>query len=103
LHVSTCLPIVDEQLRIYKNIFHERDESYNIEQRYDLLLAMDHFRADVEHQLQIDVDEIIRQELIYLKLAVDRTSDRSTNKKQQTKRKKLKKRDRKMKDIVANR
>ena len=69
--MSKFLPLINEQLTIYKDLFYERDESSNREQRYDVLLAMDHFRVDVEEELRQVVDRLVRDELIYLKLAID--------------------------------
>jgi hypothetical protein len=88
-------------MSIYKELFYERDESYNEEQHYDTLLAMDHFRPEVENELRQNVDQILRNELIYLKLAIDNAEDKPTKKSK--KKKKKKKRTKKVKDIVANR
>lgn len=88
-------------MSIYKEFFYERDESYNPSQQYDKLLAMDQFRPEVEDELRHDVDSILRNELIYLKLAIDNTEDQKSKKRK--KKKKKKKRKKKMKDIVANR
>jgi hypothetical protein len=88
-------------MSIYKELFYERDESYNETQKYDKLLAMDHFRPEVEDELQHDVDNILRNELIYLKLAIDNIEDKKPKKRK--KKKKKKKRKKKIKDIVANR
>jgi len=86
-------------MSIYKELFYQRDESYNETQHYDKLLVMDHFRPEVENELRHDVDNILRNELIYLKLAIDNSEDKKTKKN----RKQKKKRKKKMKDIVANR
>jgi hypothetical protein len=62
---------------------------------------MDQFRPEVEDELRRDVDNILRNELIYLKLAIDNTEDKKLKKKK--KKKKKKKRKKKVKDLVANR
>lgn len=98
---SKFIPIVNEQMTIYKDLFYERDESHNKEQRYDTLLAMDHFRPEVENEIRRDVDNILRNELIYLKLSIDNSIDKQTKKSK--KKKKKKKRNKKVKDILANR
>jgi hypothetical protein len=85
-------------MNIYKELFYERDESYNKTQQYDKLLVIDHFRPEVENELRHDVDNILRNELIYLKLAIDNTKDKKL-KKTKTK----KKRKKKIKDIIVNR
>ena len=86
---------------IYKDLFYERDESYNVEQRYDMLLATEQFRPEIEEELRQEVDDILRKELIYLKLAVDNSEDAPTKKSK--KKKKKTKRKKKVKDPVANR
>jgi hypothetical protein len=85
-------------MSIYKELFYERDESHNETQHYDKLLLMDHFRPEVENELRHDVDNIFRNELIYLKLAIDNIEDKKSKKT-----KKKKKRKKKIKDILANR
>ncbi|CAF0820478.1 unnamed protein product [Rotaria sordida] len=101
LESSKFIPIINNQMNIYKELFYERDESYNKEQHYDTLLAIDHFRPEVENEIRHDVDNILRNELIYLKLAIDNTEDKQTKKSK--KKKKRKKRNKKVKDIIANR
>jgi hypothetical protein len=88
-------------MNIYKELFYERDESYNQEQHYDTLLAIDHFRPEVENELRLDVDNILRNELIYLKLSIDNAEDKPSKKSKKKKKKKTRKK--KVKDIVANR
>ena len=93
--------MINNQLSIYKDLFYNRDESYNKEQRYDQLLLMDHFRPTVEDELRRDVDNILRHELVYLKLAIDNSEDKVMKKSK--KKKKRKQRKKKVKDLVANR
>ncbi|CAF3354316.1 unnamed protein product [Rotaria sp. Silwood1] len=101
LESSKFIPVINDQMNIYKELFYERDESYNKEQHYDTLLAIDDFRPEVENEIRHDVDSILRNELIYLKLAIDNVEDKQTKKLK--KKKKRKKRSKKVKDIVANR
>lgn len=86
---------------VYRDLFYERDESHNPSQQYDQLLTMDQFRTEVEEELRSNVDEILRNELVYLKLAIDNVQDRKTKKKK--KKKKKVKRKKKSKDLVGNR
>jgi hypothetical protein len=88
-------------MSVYKELFYERDESHNESQHYDKLLTMDRFQPEVEDELRRDVDNILRNELIYLKLAIDNTEDKKSKKSK--KKKKKKKRKKKVKDLVANR
>ena len=88
-------------MKIYKELFYQRDESYNQKQQYDRLLAIDDFRSEVENEIGRDVDNILRNELIYLKLSIDKAEDKLL--KTRKKRKKKTKEKKKIKDIVANR
>ena len=93
--------MINNQMNIYKELFYERDEFYNKEQHYDTLLAIDHFRPEVENELRFNVDNILRNELIYLKLSIDNAEDKPPKKSKKKKKKKTRKK--KVKDIVANR
>ena len=93
--------MINNQMGVYKELFYERDESHNEDQHYDRLLTIDRFRPEVEDELRRDVDQILRNELIYLKLAVDNIEEK--NPKKTKKKKKKKKRKKKAKDLVANR
>ena len=94
--------MINDQLGVYKELFYERDESHNPRQHYDQLLTMDQFRPEVEEELQRDVDEILRNELVYLKLAIDNVEDRKSKKKKNKKKKKRRGK-KKAKDLVGNR
>ena len=89
-------------MSVYKELFHRRDDNMSGDRHYDLLMAMDHFRPEVEDELRQDVDLMLRHELVSLRLAVDNAEDKPTKKgkKKKTKKKKGKK---KVKDPVANR
>lgn len=101
LESSKFIPVINKELQAYKDLFYKRDESYNEEQHYDTLLAIDEFRPEVENEIQRDVDNILRNELIYLKLSIDNVEDKPMRKPK--KKKKKKKRSKKVKDLVANR
>ncbi|CAF2358990.1 unnamed protein product [Rotaria sp. Silwood2] len=101
LESSKFIPVINDQMNIYKELFYERDESYNKEQHYDTLLAIDNFRPEVENEIRNDIDNILHNELVYLKLAIDNAEDKQTKKSK--KKKKRKNRNKKIKDIVANR
>lgn len=103
LEPSKFIPIINNQLGVYKELFYEQDETYNPTQEYDKLLAIDHFRPEVEEAFRRDVDMILRNELVYLKLAIDNAVDKKSKKKKKRKKKTKKKRKKKSKDIVANR
>ena len=103
LDPSKFVSMMNNQLGFYKDLFYERDESYNSEQRYDRLLLMDEFRPVVEEELRHDVDNILRNELVYLKLAIDNSEDKPMKKSTKKKKKKRKQRKKKVKDLVSNR
>ncbi|CAF0896390.1 unnamed protein product [Adineta ricciae] len=103
LEPSKFVPMMNNQLGVYKDLFYERDESYNSEQRYDRLLLMDEFRPAVEEELRHDVDNILRNELVYLKLAIDNSEDKPMKKSKKKKKKKRRRRKKKGQDLVSNR
>lgn len=89
--------MINEQVANYKNFFYERDEFYNEQQRYDVLLGIEEFRPKVEEELKRNVDEILREELIILRLSIDQMEE--SRKKSKKKRRKKKK----IKDLIENR
>ncbi|CAM4771441.1 unnamed protein product [Rotaria magnacalcarata] len=103
LELSKFIPSINNQMNIYKELFYQRDESHNKDQQYDRLLAMDHFRSEVEYEIRRDVDNILRNELIYLKLSIDNVKDKQIKKSKKKKKKRRRRRNKKTKDIVANR
>ncbi|MGH0123974.1 UNVERIFIED_CONTAM: hypothetical protein FKN15_009486, partial [Acipenser sinensis] len=69
---SNFLPTVVEGSKSYKDVWQGRDEGHNFSQRFDGELIKEEKRKEVEEEIRIQVDELMRQELKNLKLTVDR-------------------------------
>ncbi|XP_063569218.1 dynein regulatory complex protein 11 isoform X5 [Pongo abelii] len=105
---SLFLPAMKEGCNAYKEIWMKKDESWNFSQDYDPELIKEEKRKEVESEIRIQVDELMRQELENLKLAVDRERERpmKAGKKKDKKGKKGKKKEKKAKkdkDLTADR
>nr|XP_033799974.1 dynein regulatory complex protein 11 isoform X6 [Geotrypetes seraphini] len=92
----------------FKDIWQYRDEAWNFPQRHDPELVKEEKRKEVEEEIrEQQVDELMRQELKNLKLAVDRQKgkQRKTKKggKKKSRKKKRKSRRKKKKDLTADR
>ncbi|XP_078260309.1 dynein regulatory complex protein 11 isoform X5 [Rhinoraja longicauda] len=102
---SQFLSTVEEGHRTYEGVWQNRDERANLTQKYVAELIKEDKRKEVEDEIRVQVDELMRQELKNLKIAVDR--DKSTKKKgkKDGKKKKSKKgkKKKKGKDLTANR
>ncbi|KAL1273093.1 hypothetical protein QQF64_028955 [Cirrhinus molitorella] len=107
---SNFLPTVVEGAKMYKEVWHNRDEKQNFLQRFDAQLVREEKRLEVEEELRVQVDELMRQELKNLKLVVDRDKGKkkkkvkkSSKKKKKKGRKTGKKKKKKEKDLTADR
>ncbi|XP_054334384.1 dynein regulatory complex protein 11 isoform X4 [Pongo pygmaeus] len=106
---SLFLPAMKEGCNAYKEIWMKKDESWNFSQDYDPELIKEEKRKEVESEIRIQVDELMRQELENLKLAVDRERERpmkagkKKDKKKGKKGKKKEKKAKKDKDLTADR
>ncbi|XP_051874852.1 dynein regulatory complex protein 11 isoform X2 [Pristis pectinata] len=103
---SDFLPTVAEGHKTYEGVWQNRDERTNLSQKYVAELIKEDKRKEVEEEIRVQVDELMRQELKNLKIAVDR--DKSTKRKgkkdgKKKKSKKEKKKKKKGKDLTANR
>ncbi|CAM4538719.1 dynein regulatory complex protein 11 isoform X1 [Lepidochelys kempii] len=77
---SNFLPIMEEGNNRYKDVWQNRDEQWNFPQEYDPELIKEEKRKEVEEEIRVQVDELMRQELKNLKLAVDREKDKKRKK-----------------------
>uniref|UniRef100_A0A8C6XWK3 IQ motif containing with AAA domain 1 n=1 Tax=Naja naja TaxID=35670 RepID=A0A8C6XWK3_NAJNA len=77
---SNFLPIMEEGNNKYKDIWKNRDEKWNFSQEYDPELIKEEKRKEVEEEIRVQVDELMRQELKNLKLAVDRETEKTGKK-----------------------
>eukprot|EP00112_Aurelia_sp_Birch-Aquarium-sp1_P000787 Seg1077.3 transcript_id=Seg1077.3/GoldUCD/mRNA.D3Y31 product="Dynein regulatory complex protein 11" protein_id=Seg1077.3/GoldUCD/D3Y31 len=69
---SMFVPTVNEATGSHRDVWLNRDESTNFPQKHDVELIKEGKRLEVENEVRIQVDELMRQELKNLKLAVDR-------------------------------
>ncbi|XP_030065024.1 dynein regulatory complex protein 11 [Microcaecilia unicolor] len=105
---SHFLPDIAGGHQTFKDIWQYRDESWNFPQRHDPELVKEEKRKEVEEEIRVQVDELMRQELKNLKLAVDRQKGRKQKKSKKGGKKKKKKnkkkfRRKKKKDLTDGR
>ncbi|XP_044861234.1 IQ and AAA domain-containing protein 1-like isoform X3 [Mauremys mutica] len=103
LALSKFLPVISEGFTQYQTIWGNRDESDNFEQRYEPELIKAQKRKEVEKELRLQVDELMREELQRLKLAVDREEGKPRKEKKSSKQQKGKKGGKKEKDLTPDR
>uniref|UniRef100_A0A8C0R739 IQ motif containing with AAA domain 1 n=1 Tax=Canis lupus dingo TaxID=286419 RepID=A0A8C0R739_CANLU len=72
---SVFLPMMEEGNNVYKDMWKNRDESWNFPQDYDPELIKQEKRKELESEIRVQVDELMRQELKNLKLAVNREKE----------------------------
>merc|ERR1712226_1341863 len=90
--------------KLYKDLWDRKDESLNFKQKHDVEFIKEEKRREVEEQIRLTVDELMRQELKNLKLAVDRDKGKKGKKgKKSGKKKKGGKKKKKEKDLTADR
>ncbi|KAM9483755.1 LOW QUALITY PROTEIN: dynein regulatory complex protein 11 [Clarias gariepinus] len=106
---SNFLPTVVEGTKIYREVWRARDEGQNFHQHFDPELVREEKRMEVESEVRVQVDELMRQELKNLKLVVDRDKGKKkkkgkkSNKKKKKKAKRVEKKKKKEKDLTADR
>ncbi|XP_026860501.2 dynein regulatory complex protein 11 [Electrophorus electricus] len=105
---SGFLSTVSEGAKLYREVWQARDECYNFPQRFDPQLVREEKRQEVEEEIRLQVDELMKQELETLRMVVDRDKGRTkkmSNKTQKKKKKKgqKKKKKKKGKDPTADR
>ncbi|XP_067391780.1 IQ and AAA domain-containing protein 1-like isoform X3 [Emydura macquarii macquarii] len=100
---SKFLPVISEGFAQYQTIWGKRDEADNLEQRYEPELIKAQERKEVEKELRLQVDELMREELQRLKLAVDREEGKPRKAKKSSKKKGKKGGKKKEKDLTPDR
>ncbi|XP_069790497.1 dynein regulatory complex protein 11-like isoform X2 [Narcine bancroftii] len=101
---SNFLSTVAEGQRTYEGVWQNRDEHTNLSQNYVAELIKEEKCKEVEEEIRVQVDELMRQELENLKMAVDRDKNMKKKGKKGGKKKKSKKEKKKKgKDLTANR
>ncbi|TEA39076.1 hypothetical protein DBR06_SOUSAS1710190, partial [Sousa chinensis] len=103
---SVFLHTMQEGNDVYKDLWKNKDESWNVPQGYDPELIKADKRKELESEIRLQVDELMRQELKNLKLAVNREMElpgktgRKKGSKEKDKKRKVGKKD---KDPTADR
>ncbi|XP_026973275.1 dynein regulatory complex protein 11 [Sagmatias obliquidens] len=103
---SVFLHMMQEGNNVYKDLWKNKDESWNVPQGYDPELIKADKRKELESEIRLQVDELMRQELKNLKLAVNREMElsgktgRKKGSKEKDKKRKVGKKD---KDPTADR
>lgn len=69
---SKFVGAINESVHSYRDVWQCRDEHNNFEQKYDGELVKEAKRIEVETEVRKQVDELMREELKNLKMAVDR-------------------------------
>ncbi|XP_069440789.1 dynein regulatory complex protein 11 isoform X2 [Ovis canadensis] len=72
---SVFLHTMEEGNSVYKDLWKNKDESWNFPQDYDPELIKEDKRKELESEIRVQVDELMRQELKNLKLAVSREKE----------------------------
>jgi len=107
---SHFVPEVKEGSDTYQMVWNPRDEHDNFSQKHDVELIKEEKRLEVEAEIRLNVDELMRQELKNLKMAVDRDKGKKGKKGKSGKKKKKKsksgkkgKKGKKEKDLTPDR
>ncbi|XP_077128465.1 dynein regulatory complex protein 11 isoform X2 [Ranitomeya variabilis] len=105
---SQFLPDISSANDSYEGVWLNRKESWNLFQTHDSELIKEDKRKEVEEEIRIQVDELMRQELQNLKLAVDRDKNKKKKGKKGGKKKKKgkksgKRKKKKEKDLTPDR
>lgn len=72
---SLFFQLMEEGNSLYKDIWMNKDESWNFPQDYDPEMIKEEKRKELELEIRVQVDELMRQELKNLKLAVNREKE----------------------------
>ncbi|XP_061443006.1 IQ and AAA domain-containing protein 1-like isoform X4 [Rhineura floridana] len=71
LSPSKFLQTINQGFLMYTGCWSDRDEAIHFEQQYEEELIRTEKRKEVEMEMRLQVNELMRQELLHLKLAVD--------------------------------
>ncbi|KAG8432570.1 hypothetical protein GDO86_016997 [Hymenochirus boettgeri] len=107
MNPSAFLSDISSANQAYQGVWQHRDEAWNLHQSHDPELIKEVKRKEVEEEVRIQVDELMRQEVLNLKLSVDREKGKKKKDKKGGKKKKKGKksgkRKKKEKDLTPNR
>ncbi|CAK6434212.1 unnamed protein product [Pipistrellus nathusii] len=99
---SKFVPLISDGHEEYKNVWKNRPDHLHPDQSYDPKTLREEKRKELEQEIRLQVDELMRQELKNLRLAVDREEDRPLKTPKKKNGKKVGKR-KKEKDLTPNR
>ncbi|ELU03195.1 hypothetical protein CAPTEDRAFT_153643 [Capitella teleta] len=85
---SSFVPAMGEATETYSTVWEPKDEGDNFSQKHDVELIKEEKRMEVETEVRVQIDELMRQELKNLKLAVDRDKGKKGKKGKSGKKKK---------------
>uniref|UniRef100_A0A8C5PLA7 IQ motif containing with AAA domain 1 n=1 Tax=Leptobrachium leishanense TaxID=445787 RepID=A0A8C5PLA7_9ANUR len=106
---SNFLPDMASANQTYESVWQQRDDSWNLHQTYDAQLIKESKTKEVEDEVRIQIDELMRQELQNLKMAVDKEKNKKKKggkggkKKKKGKKSGKKKKKKKEKDLTPDR
>jgi SpoVK/Ycf46/Vps4 family AAA+-type ATPase len=69
---SNFVPTINEGAQDYVNVWMGRPEAHNLQQRHDVELIKASKRIEIDAEIRVRVDELMREELKNLKLAIEK-------------------------------
>ncbi|OCT61251.1 hypothetical protein XELAEV_18047275mg [Xenopus laevis] len=81
MSASGFLPDITSANQTYQAVWQNREEAWNLHQSHDPELIREEKRKEVEGEVRVQVDELMRQELLNFKLAVDREKSKKKKRK----------------------
>ncbi|XP_032876303.1 dynein regulatory complex protein 11-like [Amblyraja radiata] len=101
---SEFMADLTEGQQTYQMVWKQKDDSTNLMQRHEVELEKEEKRLEVEKEIRLQVDELMREELKNLRMAIERDfSDPTKHKARAKKKGKEKASKKKDKDLTANR
>ncbi|XP_076363587.1 dynein regulatory complex protein 11 isoform X2 [Tachypleus tridentatus] len=105
---SNFIAHLEEGCKTYKEVWHNRDESTNTQQKNEEEMIKELKRPEVEAEIRFQVDQLMRQELEQLKMALEKDKGKKGKKGKASKKKKKakkigKKGKKKEKDLTPDR
>ncbi|XP_025032664.1 IQ and AAA domain-containing protein 1-like, partial [Python bivittatus] len=100
---SKFLATINQGFLRYTGCWSEEDEAINFEQRYQPNLIKAEKRREVETEIRLQVDELMREELRHLRLAIDQEETKALKTKAKKSAKKRGKKGKKEKDLTPER
>lgn len=70
LYETLCADILKTEINNHLGVWRNRDESANFQQKHDSVLVKEEKRVEVESEIRVQVDELMREELSNLKMVM---------------------------------